>query len=136
GLVTVPQRTVDVINARLAGAGYAGAPIATGIYSNPVDSTNVLGKIDHQVSGGHQLAVRYALYDVASANSRGAGGLSTPSASAALDNVDQTVAFSDTISLSSRTVNEMRAQVTRSDLQAPPSDPIGPAVSIAGVASF
>jgi len=136
GLVTVPQATVDAVNARLAAIGYAGAPVTTGIYSNPVDSTNVLGKIDHQASGGHQLSVRYALYDVASANSRGAGGLSTPSASAALDNVDQTVAFSDTISLSSRTVNETRAQVTHSDLQAPPSDPIGPAVSIAGVASF
>jgi len=136
GLVTVPEADVAAINARLAASGYAGAPITTGIFSNPVDSTNVLGKIDHQVSGGHQLAVRYALYDVSSANSRGAGGLSTPSASAALDNVDQTVSFSETLSLSSRTVNEMRAQVTRSDLQAPPSDPIGPAVSIAGVASF
>jgi len=136
GLVTVSQASVDAINARLASSGYPGAPIATGIYPNPVDSTNVLGKIDHQVSGGHQAAIRYVLYDVTSANSRGAGGLSAPTASAGLDNVDQTVAFSDTISLSSRTVNETRAQVTHSDLQAPPSDPIGPAVSIAGVASF
>jgi Carboxypeptidase regulatory-like domain/TonB dependent receptor-like, beta-barrel len=136
GLVTVSQANVDVIDAALAASGYPGSPIATGVYPNPVDSTNLLGKIDHQVSGGHQLAIRYALYNVTSANSRGAGGLSTPSASAALDNLDQTVAFSDTISLSSRTVNETRAQVTRSDLQAPPSDPIGPAVSIAGVASF
>ena len=136
GLVTVSQANVDVIDAALAASGYPGSPIATGVYPNPVDSTNLLGKIDHQVSGGHQLAIRYALYNVTSANSRGAGGLSTPSASAAIDNLDQTVAFSDTISLSSRTVNETRAQVTRSDLQAPPSDPIGPAVSIAGVASF
>jgi hypothetical protein len=136
GLVTVSQANVDVINARLAASGYPGAPITTGVYPNPVNSTNALGKIDHQASGGHQLAIRYVLYDVASANSRGAGGLSTSSASAGLDNLDQTAAFSDTISLSSRTVNETRAQVTRSDLQAAPSDPIGPAVSIAGVASF
>ena len=38
------------------------------------DSTNVLGKIDHQVSGSDQLSVRYSLYDVTSDNSRGAGG--------------------------------------------------------------
>jgi hypothetical protein len=39
-------------------------------------------------------------------------------------------------SLSDRTLNETRAQVTHSDLQAPPSDPVGPAVGISGVASF
>jgi hypothetical protein len=33
-------------------------------------------------------------------------------------------------------VNETRAQFTYGDLKAPPTDPIGPAVSIAGVASF
>ena len=33
-------------------------------------------------------------------------------------------------------VNETRAQFTNSNLAAPPSDPIGPAVSISGVASF
>ena len=41
-------------------------PVATGIYPNPVHSTNVLGKIDHQLSGADQLSVRYALYDVLS----------------------------------------------------------------------
>ena len=38
--------------------------------------------------------------------------------------------------LSPRTVNETRAQYTYSDLKAPPTDPVGPAVSISGVASF
>ena len=73
---------------------------------------------------------------MSSQNSRGAGGLSAPSASSALDNLDQTIAFSNTWTLSPRTVNETRAQVAHGDLQAPPTDPIGPAVSIAGVASF
>src|SRR6185503_2913110 len=36
----------------------------------------------------------------------------------------------------SKTVNETRAQFAYGDLKAPPTDPIGPAVSIAGVASF
>ena len=37
-----------------------------------------------------------ACADVASDNSRGAGGLNAPSASAGLDNIDQTIAFSNT----------------------------------------
>src|SRR6185369_10922972 len=69
-------------------------------------------------------------------NSRGAGALSAPTASSDLDNKDQTIAVSNTVSLSPRTVNETRGQFTYSNLKAPPSDPVGPAVSIAGVASF
>ncbi|HEX3702125.1 MAG TPA: TonB-dependent receptor [Vicinamibacterales bacterium] len=135
-LATIAPANVNAINTRLAAVGYTGSPVSTGTYSNPVNSTNLFAKVDHQVSGGDQLGVRYALYHVTSTNSRGAGGLSAPSASAGLDNIDQTIAFSNTWSLSSRTVNETRAQFVYSDLQAPPSDPVGPAVSIAGVASF
>jgi hypothetical protein len=40
------------------------------------------------------------------------------------------------MTLSSRTVNETRAQVAHGDLKALPTDPLGPSVSIAGVASF
>ncbi|HXI28622.1 MAG TPA: TonB-dependent receptor, partial [Vicinamibacterales bacterium] len=136
GLVTILPASVAAVNARLAAVGYPGSPIATGIYPNPVNTTNLFGKIDHQASGTDQMSVRYTYYDVASQNSRGAGALSAATASAGLDNVDQTVAFSNTVSLSSRTVNETRAQVTLSDLQASPTDPIGPAVSIAGIATF
>jgi hypothetical protein len=69
-------------------------------------------------------------------NARGAGGLNAPSASAALRNLDHTLAASNTRSLSARTVNETRGQFAYSDLEAPPTDTVGPAVSIAGVASF
>ena len=89
---------------------------------NPVKSTHYLGKIDHQVSRTDQFSVRYSLYDVSSQNSRGAGGLNAPSASSALDNIDQTIAFSNTWTLSPRTVNETRAQVAHGDLQAPATD--------------
>jgi len=37
-----------------------------------VNSTNLLGKVDHQISGSDQLGVRYALYNVSSSNARGA----------------------------------------------------------------
>ncbi len=59
-----------------------------------------------------------------------------PTASAGLDNIDHSLAFGNTWTISPRTVNETRAQFAYGDLQAPPTDPIGPAVSIAGVASF
>jgi len=136
GLTTISQQNVNAINARLSAVGYPGQPVATGLYSNPVNSTNVLGKLDHQVSGRDQLSFRYSLYDITSDNARGAGGLSAPSASAGLDNIDHAVAVSNTWTLSSRTVNETRAQFTYSDLHALSTDPIGPAVSIAGVATF
>jgi len=135
GLTTISSANLDAINARLSAVGYAGAPVATGVYPNPVHSTLGLAKLDHQ-AGPHQMSLRYSLYLVSADNSRGAGGLSAPSASAGLDNSDHAVAFSDTWALSSRTVNETRLQFARGDLEALPTDPIGPAVSISGVASF
>ncbi len=136
GLTTILPASVDIINAKLRSVGYPGSPVTTGVYPNPVDSTNLLAKVDHQVSGRDQLTFRYALYSVNADNSRGAGALSAPSASAGLDNIDQAFGVSNTLILSPRTVNETRAQFTYSNLKAPPTDPIGPAVSIAGIASF
>jgi hypothetical protein len=106
------------------------------VYPNPVDTTLFLAKLDHHLSDRDQLTVRYSLYDVFSRNSRGAGALNAPTASSSLDNTDHSLAFGNTWTLSSRTVNETRIQYAYGDLQASPSDPIGPAVSIAGVASF
>jgi len=136
GLVTILPDNVAVINARLAATAYPGSSITTGIYPNPVHSANVLGKLDHHASGSDHLTVRYALYHVTSDNSRGAGALNAPTASAGLDNVDHSLGFGNTWTMSSRTVNETRAQFAYGDLKAFPTDLIGPAVSIAGVAAF
>ena len=136
GLAIISDPNVAIINARLAAVGYPGSQIATGIYPNPIHTTNLLSKVDHQVSDRNHFSVRYSLYDVTSSNARGAGALNAPSASPGLDNIDQALAFSNTLALSSRTVNETRAQFSVGDLKALPTDPIGPAVSIAGVASF
>jgi carboxypeptidase family protein len=136
GLITIASANVAAINAHLAATGYPGQAIYTGLYSNPVHNTNFLAKMDHQFSERDQFSARYSLYDVHSPNSRGAGGLNAASAAAGLDNTDQTIAASNIATLSPRLVNETRAQFTRSILNAPPSDPIGPAVSISGVASF
>ena len=136
GLTTISPANVAAINARLGAIGYPGPLISTGIYSNPVHHSNLFAKVDHRFSERDQFSVRYSLYHVTAMNSRGAGGLSAPSASANLDDTDQTVAISNIATLSPHLVNESRGQFTNSDLKAPPSDPIGPAVSISGVASF
>jgi hypothetical protein len=136
GLVTINPAAAAAINGHLADAAYPGAAVQTGPYRSPLRSTNYLGKVDHAVNPSNRITMRYALYDVHAVNSRGAGGLSAPSASAALDNLDQAAAVSHTAILSARTVMEARAQVTHSNLEAPASDPVGPAVSVAGVASF
>jgi outer membrane receptor protein involved in Fe transport len=136
GFTSIPEATAAIVNARLDAVNYPGARVATGVYANPVSSANYLGKIDGNVRSSDQFGVRYSLYKVTSQNARGAGGLSAPSASAALDNLDQSVAVSNTFTLSQHTVNETRAQIAHGNLQAPPSDPLGPAVSIAGVATF
>jgi hypothetical protein len=136
GLVTITPANVAAINTRLAALGYQGPLVTTGEYPNPVRTTTFLGKVDHKVSDTDLMSLRYNLYGATATNSRGAGALSAPSASAGLDNLDQTVAFSNTTTLSARTVNETRAQFAYSDLKAQSSDLVGPAVSISGVATF
>ena len=135
GLTTIQPATVDVVNARLAAVAYPGSSVATGVYPNPVATTLALAKLDHS-AGDHRLGLRYSFYRVSADNSRGAGGLSAPSASAGLANTDHVVALSDTWVLSPRTVSETRVQLAYGDLEAPPTDTVGPAVSIAGAASF
>jgi hypothetical protein len=136
GLVTIGDGSIAAINARLTATGYPGPAVTTGIYPNPVDTTNILAKVDHQFSSRDQISIRYSRYGVSADNARGAGGLTASSGAAALDNTDQVIALGNTLVLSPLTFLETRAQVARSDLAAPPTDPIGPAVSIAGVAAF
>jgi outer membrane receptor protein involved in Fe transport len=136
GLVTILPVNASAIDAYLASSGYPGLPVTTGLYPNPVHITDLFSKIDHQFASRDQFSARYSLYTVDSRNSRGAGGLSAPSASANLHDTDNVLAISNIATLSPRLVNETRAQFWNSDLTAPPSDPIGPAVNISGVASF
>jgi hypothetical protein len=135
GLTIISVPDTALVNARLTESGYRGPLVTTGVYANPVDTTNLLVKVDHQINPRDHVGVRYSLYDVASRHARGAGALNSPTASSHLDNLDHAVALSNILFLGS-TVLETRAQVAHGDLSAPPSDPIGPAVSIAGVAAF
>jgi outer membrane receptor protein involved in Fe transport len=136
GVVAITAANVDVVNARLEQVGYPGLRVGTGIYPNPVHSANVLGKVDHQISGADQLTVRYAQYNVTSSNARGVGNLQAPSGSTALDNIDQSLAIGNVWTLSSTTFNETRVQLARGDLKAYSTDQVGPQVNITGVATF
>jgi len=136
GVVAITPENVAIINTKLNQVVYPGMPVTTGIYPNPVHSSNVLGKIDHQVSGADQLSVRFAQYDVVSEQSRGVGNLNAPSASSALDSIDRSLAISNVWTISSNTVNEIRAQISHADLKAYSTDRIGPQVAISGVANF
>lgn len=136
GLTTISPANVGIINAHLAAVDYPGPLISTGIYPNPVHNSNVLAKVDHQFSEHDQFNIRYSFYDVNAINSRGAGGLSASTASANLHDDDQSVAASNIWTIGPNLVNETRGQYWYSSLTAPPSDQIGPAVSISGVASF
>jgi Carboxypeptidase regulatory-like domain/TonB dependent receptor len=136
GLATISPANVALINARLTAVNYPGPHISTGDFSNPIHNEDFFAKLDHRFSSTDQFTAHYSLYHVESINSRGAGGLSAPTASANLFDTDQTITASNIWTLSPRMVNETRAQFTNSNLAAPPSDLIGPSVAISGVATF
>jgi hypothetical protein len=142
GIITITAANATAINNVLQSVGYPGALLSinsngpTTIYANPVRSSTFFTKLDHRINNRDQLGLRYSLYQVSSINSRGVGSTSYTSAAASLDDLDQTVAASNIFTLSPRSVNETRAQFNNSNLKAPANDPIGPAVSISGVASF
>ena len=100
-----------------------GPPRSNGIHSQSRSYDNFLGKLDHRFGERDQFTARYSLYHVTSVNSRGAGGLSAPTASANLYNTDQTLAASNVLTLSPRVVNETRGQFSNSSLVGSPFRP-------------
>lgn len=136
GFITIGNANVAAINNELARAGFRGPQIKTGGFAITQDSTNYFARIDHELNPSNRLSFRYYLYDVSSQNARNVGGLNSVSRGAGLANRDQTIALNALSSFSSRVVNEGRAQYTRSRLQAPVNDLIGPAINISGTASF
>jgi hypothetical protein len=136
GIVTIAPASVAAINAALDASQYHGPRIATGNYPTGYTTTNAFGRLDHQATAASRLQLRYNMYDVDSRNARNVGALSDVSRGAALTDTDQTIAANFQSTLSSGTINEARAQFTRSRLGAPVNDLAGPAVNINGVASF
>jgi hypothetical protein len=132
GFVTIADGNVAAVNGTLSTFGYAGPRVVNGPFETGYDTTNLFGRVDHLSS----LRMRYGLYSVNSPNARSVGGLNDVSRGTRLDDTDHTAAVSYVSSLSPRAFNEARAQYTRSRLAAPANDPVGPAISISGVANL
>ena len=135
-VITIRPADAAAVNAALIAAGHPGPAVTTGSFATGYDATNFFLKADHRLSDGALLVARYSLYDIASGNARNVGGLNAISRGTALGNTDHTLAMNAVVTLSPLAVNETRVQLTRSRLEAPPNDLVGPAVNVSGVASL
>jgi outer membrane receptor protein involved in Fe transport len=134
-VITMAAAAVAAINNRLQTTGYRGPLIETGVVPASFDTSNLFARLDHQLTNHNQLAARYSLYHINAINSRNVGGLNAISRGSGLADTDQTIAVSEVATIG-RKVNEARFQFTRSRLDAPVNDPVGPGVAISGVANF
>jgi hypothetical protein len=135
-VLTILPANMIAINRVLDQFHYTGPRITTGLVPAGYTTSNFLVRGDHRIDSNNTLAMRYSLYDIAGLNSRGVGGLNDVSRGTALENRDQTIALAETATLSMRTINELRFQFTRSRLAAPVNDPVGPAITISGIANL
>lgn len=135
-VITIAPASVASINARLNTINFPGPRIETGLVPGGYDVTNFFARVDHRINAANLLTARYSLYDISASNSRTVGGLNSVSRGTNLSDLDQTVAVSNITTISNRALNEARFQYTRSRLEAPVNDAVGPAVNISGVASF
>lgn len=135
-VITIPQATVTAINNRLNVVNFRGPRLETGVVPASFDTTNFFARIDHSLNQRNQLNARYSLYHIDAINSRSTGGLNTISRGTGLANTDQTIEVGNITTISPRLLNEARFQYSRSRLDAPITDSVGPAVSISGVANF
>jgi Carboxypeptidase regulatory-like domain len=136
GVITISQANVNTVNQQLDAISYAGPRIYTGQYPTTLDTSNLFLRLDHQLKDNNQISVRYSFYDVNSLNARTAGGLNAASRATHLDDLDQSLGVNDAWIISSTLLNEVRFQYFRSHLDAPPTDLVGPAINISGVANF
>jgi len=135
-VLTILPANVIAINRILDQFNYAGPRITTGLVPAGYTTSNFFVRGDHRLNLMNTLAVRYSLYDIDGLNTRGVGGLNAVSRGTGLANRDQTVALTETATLSMRTINDLRFQYTRSRLSAPVNDQIGPAITISGIANL
>jgi hypothetical protein len=141
GLVTVSPTNAAAIDAILVHDGYGAPllPVSTGPTLNfptTLHTDTVFLRGDHRFSQNDQLELHYNLYKLSSMNARGTGSLNEVSNGTSVYDTNHTLAFSNIATLSPHTFNETRGQFMYDDLGAPPNDPIGPAVTVSGVAIF
>jgi hypothetical protein len=136
GVITITPTNLAAIDTELSAVGYPGPQITSGSFPATLKTTNFFTRIDHAFSPREQLNVRYNFYDMSSRNARNVGGLNAVSRAFDLANRDHTVGANNVWTVSTRTLLESRFQYVHSRFQSPPSDRVGPAVNISGVASF
>jgi len=135
-VITIANPNVTAVNNRLDQISYSGPRISTGVVPTGFDTSNLLFRIEHQMNRSNQFSARYSFYEIDSLNARNVGGLNAVSRGTSLNNRDQTIIASNVATISSHTINETRAQYTRSRLGSPVNDAVGPGVNISGVANF
>jgi hypothetical protein len=123
----------------------AGFPIELGHLPYRVDTGQVLGRVDADLTGRHRLAARVSWGDRLDENVERWGGQVARSRGAWLDSRDVTGAASLTSVFSPRTVNELRFQVAYHDQNVRSFDPKcgacdgedegGPTVEVAAIAA-
>jgi hypothetical protein len=135
-VITIAPAAVPAINNRLNAVNYPGPRIQTGIVPAGFDTTNVFVRADHRLNEQNQFSARYSLYHIDAENSRNVGGLNAVSRGSGLNDTDQNIELTNVTTVSNRTISEVRFQFTRSRLEAPVNDTVGPAVGISGVANL
>jgi len=135
-IITIDPINAAAINNRLISAGYRGLLLKTGLVPGGYDTTNFFGRVDHKLNTNNDISVTYNFYDIDAINARTVGGLNDVSRGTNLSNRDHTINTQNVTTLGTKTLNEFRFQYRKSELGAPATDPIGPAVNISGIASF
>lgn len=141
GVIAVSNANAAAINSRLVAVGYRAPLLPTGSgattqFPTTLHTDTLFLRGDQRFGGGDQLTGRYSFYQFSSRNARGTGGLNEVSNGTSVFDLNHTISIGNIASLSPRLFNETRAQFMYDDLNAPPNDPVGPAVTISGVAVF
>jgi hypothetical protein len=141
GVITVTPANASTINARLSATGYQAPllPVGTGpnaAYPTTLHTDTAFLRGDHRFSEKDRLEARYSFYKLSSLNARGVGSFNEASNGTSVYDTNHTFAVSNIAALTPRIYNETRGQFIYDDLNAPPNDQIGPAVTISGVAIF
>ncbi|HEY4358042.1 MAG TPA: TonB-dependent receptor [Acidobacteriaceae bacterium] len=141
GIITVTPANAATIDNQLIALGYPAPLLPVGTNANsPYPTTlhtdTVFLRGDHRFSDRDRLEARYSFYQLSSLNARGVGSFNEVSNGTSVYDTNHTFAVSNIATLSSHIFNETRGQFIYDDLNAPPNDQIGPAVTISGVAIF
>ena len=141
GIITVTPANATTINTQLIALGYPAPllPVGTNVnspYPTTLHTDTVFLRGDHRINVRDRLEGRYSFYQLSSLNARGVGSFNEVSNGTSVFDTNHTFTVSNIATLSPRIFNETRGQFIYDDLNAPPNDQIGPAVTISGVAIF